>query len=126
MTPEAKAQMQKILDDAVPRVIAQGGLSIDDEKTCLYRSPDGKGCVFGVLMPDTLDFVQFNSDAIYMDKPLGALRKSGYGFSRIPTTTLMDLQSCHDTASHMDDFKSAIGEFCKEHQLTNPIPEQAS
>jgi hypothetical protein len=110
--------LQSAFDTAYNGVIAQGGPSMDEAGTCLYRGPNGRKCSLGHLILD--EEYDPNWD-----------KKGGAAASGLPLTggvTLYRLvekmQEAHDYAAKAEDFmglfENLMSQVAKDFNLTIP------
>lgn len=98
-------EAQEIFDTVAKHLFTQGCRSIEideeGEESCLYRSPDGKMCAVGVLIPDEIYDPRMehqNSDNL--------LETPGYEFPKWMQDNkllLLSLQRVHDSSLHWED-----------------------
>lgn len=66
------------------------------EFICVYRSPEGRKCAAGVLIPDNLYNPAFEGRKVYCDDIRSSLRLDGERISNAGMTLIRDLQVVHD------------------------------
>ena len=55
ITPELKAARQKFIDEKLQYYIDDPSRrAVDDDGNCFYRSPEGKQCIIGSCIPETV------------------------------------------------------------------------
>lgn len=99
------SSFQEIFDYVAEKIVEQGGFSYDRDRgkdeegevLCLYRSPDGKKCAAGWLIPDSE--YRPNMEHCYA----GALEFFSNTLEETKLSFVLRLQDCHDGAAAKDE-----------------------
>lgn len=125
------ADPQAILDYVVPKLWEQG--PSQEAGSCVYRSPEGKRCALGLLLPDSA--YQDRFDAMYEDaanirdavlNKIADYNKWTMNELRDLHEFFLDLQEVHDEAAIAGQafhavFRDKIEDLTKSRNLKDPL-----
>ena len=120
----------EILDslvEAINNTLAQGGPSVNDEGQCRYRSEDGKRCVLGWMIPDTMYHSRVEGSQICFNDKLEMILADVFQgrLSHTEMEFLRKFQLVHDDASANNAWEGVYSEFLKTFEQTG-FPQFAS
>ncbi len=121
---------QEIFDTVAKHLIAQGrpaAISRWNEPVCMYRTPSGEKCAFGVLIPDEhYDPSMECRSAVALIKAASHVTFACLRPFKKHVTLIRDLQAAHDdwayayskdASEHMAYLRSALRSVARTHNL---------
>lgn len=108
---------QETFDRVVQHLRQQAAKAEDSNGGCMYRTPDGKRCAVGALIPDELYRPAFEGFRIGGENPVTALMEH-LGHS-LPL--LRDLQRLHDNGD-VREWETELECVAKKHRLRYTPP----
>lgn len=110
---------QEIFDIVAVHLIKQGERAMNENGRCLYRSPDGKRCAAGKLMPDHL-YKPFFENTTFQDLPFLVRRACYQGIAEDfdTETFIQELQQTHDLPQNWPDIKNVLVSFAEMNHLS--------
>ena len=126
---------QELLNLAYAGVIAQGGPSIDEDDTCLYKSPNGRRCAASLCLTDeafdyAAEFEENSSHGTSIDKlaaEYGRDHPDEDDLGGAMLEFLGDLQAAHDELQYWNSedwikqWDRGINQLAKRYNITSPV-----
>lgn len=126
LTPLQKEARQKVFDTAVEQIYRQGGPAYDVD-SCMYRSPDGRKCNFGAVIPDAVYAPHFEKKCAD-DAALGDVL-AHLALGPGDRTFVYFLQRAHDdpVEKHgVEHYERNMRGFSIQHQLSTATLERCA